>query len=285
VWVGLALQVDVGEAGRPFRTEDNATVALGSFELELGADLAFEGSDRGLVFPLLSLKAGVTDRVEIGVEEGSQFIRSEGMDNAGFTETALKAKVRFYDGTEVLPAIGASVGAILPTANRDIDPSGDLGFLAIAQLSGDFQLLSYFVNLGVAPTGNILKQFNLDDNLLWGVAFAIPVREDITLAIDLFGQTQPDSGVAQSGLVGGIWRSPWQIDFDFAVIVGMTRAADNFGLTMGLTYQFPVFGGDRPQQAWRWSSTKGWSARQAATYGTDRVFTGSSRFLERGQSR
>jgi hypothetical protein len=285
VWVGLALQVDVGEAGRPFRTEDNATVPLGSFELELGADLAFEGSDRGLVLPLLSLKAGVTDRMEMGVEAGYQFIRSEGMDNAGFTETALKAKVRFYDGTEVLPAIGASVGVILPTANRDIDPSGDLGFLAIAQLSGDFQLLSYFVNLGVAPTGNILKQFNLDDNLLWGVAFAVPVREDITLAIDLFGETQPESGVEQSGLFGGIWRSPWQIDFDFAVIVGMTRSADNFGLTMGLTYQFPVFGGDRPQQASRRSSAKGWSPRQAATYGTDRVFTGSSRFPERGRSR
>ena len=128
VWVGLALHVDVGEAGRPFRTEDNATVPLGSFELELAADLAYDGSDRGLVFPLLSLKAGVTDRVEIGVETGYQFVKIEGTHNDGFTETALKAKVRFYDGAGVLPAIGATVGLILSTADRDIDPSGDLLF-------------------------------------------------------------------------------------------------------------------------------------------------------------
>jgi hypothetical protein len=65
----------------------------------------------------------------------------------------------------------------------------------------------------------------------------------------------------------------------------MTRSADNFGLTMGLTYQFPVFGGDRPQQASRRSSAKGWNARQAAAYGTDRLFTGSGRLPERGRSR
>ena len=36
----------------------------------------------------------------------------------------------------------------------------------------------------------------------------------ITLAIDFFGETQEDQDIAQSGLIGGIWRSPWQMDFD-----------------------------------------------------------------------
>jgi hypothetical protein len=274
VGVSIALQVDMGETGRPFRTEDTGTVPLGSLELELAADLAYDGSDRGLVFPLLSLKTGLADRVEVGVETGYQFVKIEGVHNNGFTETALKAKVRFYDGSDVLPSIGASLGLILPTANRDIDPSGDLGFLAIGVLTGELQVLTYSVNFGVAPSGDILDQPNLDDNLLWGLAFAIPVWKDITLAIDFFGETREDQGAAQSGLIGGIWQSPWQIDFDFAVIVGMTRSADNFGLTMGLTYQFSLFGGDKPQQASRRVSAKHSRALQAGAYTAERTSTG-----------
>ena len=70
VGVSIALQVDKGETGRPFRTEDTGTVPLGSLEVELAADLVYEGPDRGLVFPLLSLKTGLADRVEVGVETG-----------------------------------------------------------------------------------------------------------------------------------------------------------------------------------------------------------------------
>jgi hypothetical protein len=43
----------------------------------------------------------------------------------------------------------------------------------------------------------------------------------------------------------------------------MTRSADNFGFTMGLTYQFPVFGGGKPQQASRRASNKSLRALHA----------------------
>jgi hypothetical protein len=276
--VSIALHVDMGEARRPFRTEDNDTVPLGSFELELAADLAFERSDHSHVFPALSLKAGVADRVEMGLEGGYQFVRSEGVEEAGLTETTLRVKVRFYDGSPVLPSIGATIGMILPTADRDINPSRDLGFLAIAQFSGDLQPLTYFVNLGLTLTEEPREGRNrLNEDLLWGVAFELPVQENISLAIDFFGETQQGNGIAQSGLFGGIWRSPWQIDFDLAVIVGMTRSADDVGLTLGLTYQFPVFGGDGPRQASRRASAKTWRALQAGVYRTDRTSTGWGR--------
>jgi hypothetical protein len=275
MWVGIALQVDMGEAKRPFLTEDNDTVPLGSFELEVGSTLTFDRSDHRLLFPVLGLKAGVADRVDVGLDGGHQFVGIEGAHEAGLTEMLLRAKVRFYDGSEVLPSIGTTVGLVLPTADRAINPSGDLGYLVLAQMSGELQLLTYFVNLGLAPTGNPLKQLDqLDENLVWGVAFEIPVRQDISLALDFPGGTQPDNGVAQSSRFGGIWRSPWQIDFDLAVIVGLTSSAEDVGLTMGLTYQFPVFGGDRPQQASRRASTKSWRALHPGVYATDRTSIG-----------
>jgi hypothetical protein len=274
MWVGIALQVDMCEAKRPFLTEDNDTVPLGSFELEVASTLAFDRSDRRLLFPVLALKAGVADHVDVGLEGGYQFVRIEGIHEAGFTDMLLRAKVRFYDGSEVLPSIGTTVGLLLPTADRDISPNGDLGFLAIVQISGDLQLLTYFVNLGLAPIGNPLKQLNqLDENLVWGVAFEIPVQQDISLALDFPGGTQQDNGVAQSSRFGGIWRSPWRIDFDLAVIVGLTRSADDVGLTMGLTYQFPVFSSNGSQQASRQASAKSWRARHTGVYATDRTPT------------
>lgn len=261
VGVSIALQVDMGEAKRPFLTEDNDTVPLGSFELEVSSTLGFDGPDRRLLFPILGLKAGVTDRVDVGLEGAYQFVRIEGVHEAGLFDMLLRAKVRFYDGSETLPSIGTTIGLVLPTADRAINPSGDLGFLALAQISGDLQLLTYFVNLGLAPIGNSLQELNqLDENLVWGVGFEIPVRQDISLALDFPGATMQDNDVAQSSRFGGIWQSPWQIDFDFAVIVGLTRSADNVGLTMGLTYQFPVFGGDKPQRASRRASSKSWRA-------------------------
>jgi hypothetical protein len=272
--VSTALQVNLGEAKRPFLTEDNDTVPLGSFELEVASTLGFEGSDRRLLFPILGLKAGVADRVDVGLEAGYQFVKIENIHEAGFTDMLLRTKVRFYDGSEVLPSIGTTVGLLLPTADRAINPSGHLGFLALAQISGDLQLLTYFVNLGLAPIGNPLKQLDeLDENLVWGVGFEIPVRQDISLALDFPGATLEDNSVAQSSRFGGIWQSPWQIDFDFAFIVGLTSSADDFGLTMGLTYQFPVFGGDKPQQASRQASRKSRRALHAGAYGSDRMPT------------
>jgi hypothetical protein len=283
VWASIALHVNMGDAGRPFRTEDNDTVPLGSFELEVAADLAFERSDHSHVLPALSFKVGVADRVEMGFEGGYQFVRIEGMEEAGLTETALKVKVRFYDGAAVIPSIGTTVAMILPTADRDINPSRDLGFLAIAQLSGDLQAFTYFVNLGLTLAEDPREGRNrLKEDLLWGVAVEIPVRQDISLAVDFFGETQQGNGVAQSGLFGGIWRSPWQIDFDLAVIVGMTRSADDVGLTFGLTYQFPVFAAGGPQQASRRAFAKSRRARQPGSYGTDRTSTNLARLAARG---
>jgi hypothetical protein len=271
VGVSIALQVDMGEAKRPFLTEDTDTVPVGSFELEVASTLAFDGSNRQLLFPVWGLKAGVADRVDVGLEGGYQFVRIEGVHEAGFTDTLLKAKVRFYDGSETLPSIGTSVGLVLPTADRAINPSGDLGLVALALIQGDLQLFTYFVNLGVAPIGNPVEQLNqFDENLVWGVGFEIPVRQDISLALDFPGVTLEDNGVAQSSRFGGIWQSPWQIDFDFAVFVGMTRSADNFGFTMGLTYQFPVFGGGKPQQASRRASNKSLRALHGPTGGNVR---------------
>ena len=269
VWISSVLLATLGEAGRPFRTEDNGTVPRGSFELEGAADVAFEDSDRAIVFPALSLKAGVADRVELGFEGGYQFVRNEGRSEAGLTETIFKVKARFYDGAGVIPSLGATVGMILPTADRDITPSRDLGFLAIGQVSADLQMLIYYVNVGLSLTEDPQEGRNrLDENLFWGLAFEIPVREEVALAIDFFGETQQDNGVSQSALFGGIWRSPWQIDFDVAVIVGLTPSADDVGLTFGLTYQFPVFGEREVAQATRRSARTGQRWRDQAVAGT-----------------
>jgi hypothetical protein len=272
--LGSLLWGSTAEAKRPFRTEDNETVPLGSLALELFADAAFAGSDRSVVFPGLSLKAGVADRVELGVEGGYQFVRLDGVDEAGLTETRLKVKVRFYDGAGAVPAIGATLGMILPTADRDIAPSRDLGFLALAQLTGNLPGLAYFANVGMTLTEDPQEQRNrLDEQLLWGLAFEIPLHAAASLALDFFGATQPGNGVVQSGLLGGIWRSPRQIDVDFAVIVGLTPSADDVGLTLGLTYQFPVFGGERTSQRQRPFAAKMERGRPAAP-ATDRVASG-----------
>ena len=78
VGVSIALQVDMGEAKRPFLTEDTDTVPVGSFELEVASTLGFDGSNRQLLFPVWGLKAGVADRVDVGLEGGYQFVRIEG---------------------------------------------------------------------------------------------------------------------------------------------------------------------------------------------------------------
>jgi hypothetical protein len=68
-----------------------------------------------------------------------------------------------------------------------------------------------------------------------------------------------------------IWRSPWKIDFGFAVIAGLTPGADDVGLTMGLTYQFPVFGAATKQQARRRSSFQDQRSLQGPMSQTERL--------------
>jgi hypothetical protein len=272
LWASIALLTRESEGLRPFRTDDNRTVPLGHVGLELAADLAFEKSDRSVVFPALSLKAGVADRVELDLEGGYQFVRSEGSKASGLTDTTLKVKARLYDGADAIPSLATTLGMVLPTEDPSIRPSRDLGFLALAQASSDFQSFIYYANIGLELSEAPREQRNeLHKDLLWGLAFEIPIYANAALAIDFFGRTQPDSGVAQSGLMGVIWRSPWKIDFDFAVIAGLTPGADDVGLTMGLTYQFPVFGAAGQQQAQRRSSIQDQRSLQGSMYQTERL--------------
>ena len=255
LWASIALLAGSSEGLRPFRTDDNRTVPLGHVGLELAADLAFEKSDRSVVFPALSLKAGVADRVELDLEGGHLFVRSAGVEEASLADAIFKVKARFYEGSDAIPSIATTLGMILPTAERTVIPSRHLGFLTLAQASADLQSLIYYINLGLAFTDDPEERRDrLDEDLVWGLAFEIPIRANAGLAVDFFGRTLQGHGVAQSGLLGMIWRSPWKIDFDFAVIAGLTAGADDVGLTMGLTYQFPVFGASGQQQAQRRSS-------------------------------
>jgi hypothetical protein len=62
----------------------------------------------------------------------------------------------------------------------------------------------------------------------------------------------------------------------------MTRGADDIGLTMGLTYQFPVFAVGGPQQASRRTFAKSGKALQQGIYGTGRTSTNVARVAARG---
>ena len=278
LWASLALLAGGGEGGRPFRTEDNGTVPPGSFGLELGGELAFDKSDRHAVFPTLAFKAGLADRVELGLEAGHLFVKSAGIEEASLADAIFKVKARLYDGSVAIPSLATTFGVILPTAERTIVPGRHLGFLTLAQVSADLRSFIYYVNLGFAFTDDPEeRRSRLDEDLLWGLALEIPIHTDVALALDFFGRTQQNNGVAQSGLLGLIWRSPWKIDVDGAVIVGLTPGADDVGLTMGLTYEFPVFGAAGQRQALRRSTVQERRPPRAPVSRTERLLSMSGK--------
>ena len=220
-------------AYRPFVSTDADVAAAGELEIELGYfNWERAEGENAYVTPQLVFNYGLTDTLELIAEfdlehdlDGSSQLVDPGL----FLKAVLKPGV-LQDRPGVSFAVEA--GLLLPSA---IKGENQTGFEAIGILSGSLERVTWHLNLG----GGV-DQIDGTAFGLWGLILEYPVSEDLRLVAEFNGESLRSEGAENSVLLGVVWEpSPLpDLTLDLGIRRGTSRAAADWGATLGLTFRF-----------------------------------------------
>jgi outer membrane putative beta-barrel porin/alpha-amylase len=177
--VVLAGEPDRIVTDRPSVSNSASTVPPGAFQIESGLEYSrarVGGAPDERRFSLdVTLRAGITEHVEVAVE-GEPFVRLRGADDdTGNGDVALKGKYRFLDSREgrAWPALAVQPFVTLPVAHAPHGPDRpDFGLMGLATFDLPWQL-GLDVNAGLAARA----QTRPSDYLVQGLVSAALARE------------------------------------------------------------------------------------------------------------
>ncbi len=261
---------------RPLITDDVDITPAGAVEIGVGVDFL-----QNVKFPLSGLRGDLTRLGDIRIRQGfasnveiqiqgsiqnylainSQTIPSPiplnitGNSTNDFDDFIVSAKIKLFNETRSLPALGMKFGYQMPNT----DQARGIGTNQINIFSKVIVQKKFGKELGRAPRANVfgnlglgimnapLGNFSQNDVLLYGLAGIFRVTDNVNIASEVNGRANTRGGGAPLGTESvGEFRIGPQVRasglrFDAAAIFGITRYSPRSGVTFGVTYQSPAF--------------------------------------------
>ncbi len=220
-------------AYRPFVSTDADVVDAGEIEIEFGYfNWERADSENSYVTPQLVFNYGLSNSLELVGEfdvEHSPGGKSQLVDPSLFLKKVFKPGV--LQGSQGV-SFAVEAGLLLPSA---IDEEDQSGFEAFGILSGSASNFTWHLNLG----GGV-DRANHDAFALWGVIVEHSVTSSLKLVAEFNGESLRSEAAENSGLLGMVWESSAipGLTLDLGIRHGSSRAAPDWGATMGLSYSF-----------------------------------------------
>lgn len=236
------------EAHRPFISASPAgVVPPGEVEIELGFSVSRntrgDPNETSYELPSVSFNIGILDWLEFDIGTGFGVVHEDEEDTLGtVANTGLVVKTLWWEGEDDAPSIGAELAFLIPTARKEFHPEenrlvGGIGRVIVSGETGPFH---YILNLGGG-----LEQSAADAEyvgvFIWALAGELTVADRVAVVSEFQGTVFPDTDDDMTALLGLTYTTLGGVKFDFAGFAGLTNGADNWGITFGLTYSFPVF--------------------------------------------
>lgn len=258
---------------RPLITDDIDITPQGAFELGVGVDFY-----QNAKFPLsgikgdltrvgdIRLKTGIASNVELQIEGTLQnflAINSQGPSaiplsitgnsSNDFDDFTISAKVKLFNETKNLPAVGLKFGFQMPNTDqaKGIGTNQINIFSKIivqkrfGKKAGRTPLANVYGNLGLGIMNAPLANFTQNDVLLYGLAGIFRVNNRINVVSEVNGRLNTRSGLVPIGTESvGQFRVGTQIKasglrFDTAALFGITKNSPRTGIIFGVTYVSP----------------------------------------------
>lgn len=260
---------------RPLLTDDIDIVPTGAVEIGVGVDFM-----QNVKFPLSGLKGDLTrvgdirirqgfaSNVEIQIEGSLQnylAINSQstpspiplnfnGNSTSDFDDFTVSAKVKLFNETATLPAVGMKFGYQMPNTDqaRGIGTNQINIFSKViiqkkfGKRQGKAPKANIYGNLGLGIMNAPLNTFTQNDVLLYGLAGVFRLTDHVNLVSEVNGRHN-SRAVAPLGTESvGQFRVGAQIKasglrFDTAALFGLTKFSPRTGIVFGVTYETPVF--------------------------------------------
>ncbi|MCM8772780.1 MAG: hypothetical protein NC922_06990 [Candidatus Omnitrophica bacterium] len=211
-------------AGRPLTTEDAETVEKGKFELEIGYDLIKNNDDTKNKELGVSLKFGLTDRMDFGISV--PFIIEENSINLNKWEKP-EIGIKFSILKEDTLNISFQFSG---TPNPE---EGNIKYTIKSILSKNFGKTILHFNLGLYS----LKNSNESEYYLtYSSAFEYPLSEKLNLCGEIVGEKNEENPLTM--LIGFNYAFSKNLKFDFGIGSGINKSAPDWKITTGLTFNW-----------------------------------------------
>ncbi len=260
---------------RPLLTDDIDITPPGSVEIGAGVDFL-----QNVKFPLsgirgdmtrvgdIRIRQGFASNVEIQIEGVIQNfvainsrgpspipLNINGNSTNDFDDITISAKIKLFNETRNLPAIGMKFGYQMPNTDQakgiGTNQTNIFSKLIVqkrfGKRAGRSPLANMYGNIGLAIMTAPLERFTQNDVIIYGAAGIFRLNDRINIASEVNGRlnTRPDRVPVGTESVGN-FRIGTQIKasglrFDTAAVFGLTRFSPRTGVTFGVTYQSPVF--------------------------------------------
>jgi len=214
----------------------------------------------------IRLKTGFSSNVELQVEGTLQnflAINSQapsaiplsvtGNSTNDFDDFTISTKVKLFNETKTLPAVGLKFGFQMPNT----DQAKGIGTNQInifskvivqkrfGKRAGRTPLANIYGNIGLGIMNAPIASFTQNDVLLYGLAGIFRVSDRINIVSEVNGRLSTRSGDAPLGTESiGQFRVGAQIKasglrFDTAALFGLTKYSPRTGVVFGVTYVSP----------------------------------------------
>src|SRR3989442_625059 len=241
-FVSIAMRAGAALAYRQFVSTDAAVADRGEAEIELGyIGFRRNGGRSAIVAPTVIANLGIARDLELVAEFKlvSDLGRREGTERTRFEDSAVSlkwvAREGALQGHGSTPSLGVELSALLPTIRGQDRPGGELVGIA----SGRGHGWTYHLNGGA-----LVEPGRDQPGVSWGFILEHAAWGRLRAVAEVNGETVRGGEADNSALVGAIWEvaalAPLhELSFDIGVRHGISRAADEWGGTTGLTIAFP----------------------------------------------
>ncbi|MBU2600391.1 hypothetical protein KJ849_07435 [bacterium] len=216
IMLGVLFLASQSFAARPLTTDDAGIVEKGTFELERGYDYTKNQNNTESQTTGLSLKHGLTDRLDFGLAFPYEIKPNKGLGSA-----ELGVKFSLLKEKEGLPGLSSTfsyqVGVLAYTLNMI--------------LSKGFGSLTCHLNIGFEATGQVTER---GITTYSGAVEYSAIKENLNLVAEVMGNEDN----LLMGLIGTNFQAFKGVTSDIGLQFGFNNDSPKSGLTIGLTTEF-----------------------------------------------
>jgi len=235
---------------RPLQTEEATTAPAGRLVLEVGQDAMADepnfltGNTRNRFDgPSLRLVWSPADNVEVDVEWVTWIATPDDPDFEGasdFGDVTLRTKLRFRDGGERGPTLGARYTVTLPQTEYEegLGPN-TLRMSAQLLLTQPIGPARLHLDAGVSIEDQPDRAHFQRDLFAFGAALELPVADHLRVMGELAGKTgdgTPGADERIEARLGVAWNGGGRFGADAAVRRGLADADGTWGFTAGVRF-------------------------------------------------
>lgn len=204
---------------RPLSTDDAGVVDPGSYEVEFGYDFLNDVDDIESHSLGLSIKHGMTERLDFGIGIPYDIDPDDGLSNIEFAMKLALFRIKSIAGSFVL----------------NYEP-GESEYTVVGIISAEAGPFVTHINLGYTAIPDSEEEEGLT---VYALAVELPVNDKITLVSEVTGELEGGDGANPiEALLGVSFLTFDAMSLDFGIGEGLNEESSDIKFTLGLTYGF-----------------------------------------------